>query len=316
MANTPCKPQADNPIDVSQWAQHEDFPVFPIGSKPKRMLVSPEVTQEPFLIPNHAYLFKTAVGWQAQQVWSEVVSYRIGKVLGLDVPPAFIAIDSSTGETGVLVEFFYGYPGEQSPARLVHAADLMTRVLADKKRGRPHAVRLNMHLCKLIVGEAVGVAWWSTALAFDALIGNTDRHPENWGFLVRRQHAKNNFAMAPIFDNGTSLGYEMPEAKLAQIIEPARLSHYLNKGTHHCCWDVSNDCPTPHFDLLQKVVGTYEGSGAFVENVIRFKIGQIEEIVAECTRFDVATPFTNQRADFVTALIEARRSRLEALLDG
>lgn len=30
-----------------------------------------------------------------------------------------------------------------------------------------------------------GQRWWAETIAFDAIIGNTDRHSENWGFLIR-----------------------------------------------------------------------------------------------------------------------------------
>src|SRR4051794_34921865 len=97
-------------VAVDGWRLDEDHPVFPVGLKPKRLLVSPEAAAHPFLVANHRYLFKVASGWQSQQTWSEVIAYEIAKVVGLSVPPAFIAFDSATGETGVLVEFFYGHP--------------------------------------------------------------------------------------------------------------------------------------------------------------------------------------------------------------
>jgi hypothetical protein len=50
-------------------------------------------------------------------------------------------------------------------------------------------------------------------LAFDTLIGNTDRHPDNWGLLVGLGAAPQ-YAMAPAFDNGTSLAYKIPEDRL------------------------------------------------------------------------------------------------------
>jgi len=279
------------------------------------MLISPEELSEPFLIPNHAYLFKTAIGWQAHQVWSEVISYRIGAALGLPVPPCFIAVDEASGESGVLVEFFYGYPGEPSPARLVHGADVMTRILSDKKRGRPHAIRTNLMVSRYFVGADRSLEWWAVALAFDALIGNTDRHPENWGFLVRRDHSGHNeFEMAPLFDNGTSLGYEMPEAKLGNVIGPSRLQYYIGKGRHHCGWDFGSDGPTPHFDLCRRLHEAHESAGTFMKSVIRFEMAQIEEIVNECTRFEIATPFSDLRAEFVTALVGARRSLLQSML--
>jgi hypothetical protein len=39
---------------------------------------------------------------------------------------------------------------------------------------------------------------------FDALIGNTDRHHENWGLI-------NNERLSPLYDNGISLGWRIEE---------------------------------------------------------------------------------------------------------
>src|SRR6266700_8014440 len=62
--------QAPNrPVLVGRWSADEDFTVHPVGSKPKRMLICPADSNEPYLIPNHAYLFKIAEGWRAQQMW-------------------------------------------------------------------------------------------------------------------------------------------------------------------------------------------------------------------------------------------------------
>src|SRR3712207_5973183 len=116
------------PVLVGRWRQDEDFPVYPVGSKPKRMLICPADAAEPYLIPNHACLFKTAIGLQAQQVWSEIIAYRLASLLHLPVPPCFLAVAEQAGVTGVLVEFFYGFPGEPSPARLIHASDLIPRM--------------------------------------------------------------------------------------------------------------------------------------------------------------------------------------------
>ena len=44
-------------IDVDEWSVDEDFPIFPVGSKPKRLIRCPERAPQPFLIPGHSYLF-------------------------------------------------------------------------------------------------------------------------------------------------------------------------------------------------------------------------------------------------------------------
>lgn len=41
------------------------------------------------------------------QFWGEVVAYRVGCLLGLQVPPAFAAWNSRTGRCAALIEWFY-----------------------------------------------------------------------------------------------------------------------------------------------------------------------------------------------------------------
>ena len=43
-------------------------------------------------------------------------------------------------------------------------------------------------------------------LILDALIGNTDRHHENWGVVVDQSGSDVSFALAPTFDHASSLG--------------------------------------------------------------------------------------------------------------
>ena len=147
-------------IDVAEWSIDEDFPIFPVGSKPKRLLRCPDDPPQQFLIPGHSYLFKVAHDWLARQLWSEVIAYRIAEALGLDVPPCFVAVDSRAGEIGALVEFFYGYPGDAAPPRFVPAADFLQRFRVGSRTDRPHCVRLNLKLCRAL-GLTNAVEWWA-----------------------------------------------------------------------------------------------------------------------------------------------------------
>jgi len=153
--------RSGEPVLIGGWALSEDFPYFPVGSKPKRMLICPDNATESFLIPGHAYLFKQALDWQAYQVWSEFIAYRIGALIGLDVPPCFIAVDEESAEVGALVEFFYGHPGKQPIPRFVHGADFLP--LKDRRRGRPHHIIHNLRLCKAL-GVKKPETWWSRTL--------------------------------------------------------------------------------------------------------------------------------------------------------
>jgi hypothetical protein len=45
---------------------------------------------------------------------------------------------------------------------------------------------------------------------FDAFIGNQDRHCYNWGIIDE----KNGYRLAPIYDSGASLGFQLKETEL------------------------------------------------------------------------------------------------------
>jgi hypothetical protein len=310
MSNYPRLQPAGETVRIDGWKCDENFPFHPIGSQPKRVVICPDDAKD-YLRPGRKYIFKTAKrNWQQQQLWAEVLAYRIGSLLGIDVPPCFIGLDGNTGEAGALVEFFLDVPGEAIPPRLVHASDYMTRILADKKRGRPHALRANLRLCNAL-RLSDPTQWWAAVLVFDALIGNTDRHPDNWGFLIRhRPGERASFAFAPAFDNATSLGYEQPDDKLPNLTKPKGLATYIARGTHHCAWDLADDRPEGHVGLCKRLIVAHPEAGEAARNVIRFDASKVEYLVRQCTQFDVPIVFSADRAEFVLALIEARKAGL------
>jgi hypothetical protein len=308
----PLLQSLDRPILITDWAPSEEFPIFPIGSKPKRMVICPDNVDEDFLVRGHAYLFKTARGWQEQQAWTEVIAYRVANLVGIQVPPAFIAVDENTRETGALIEFFYGYPGQNSPPRLVHGSDIMTRFLRDKKHGRPHILRRNHKITQTFLGEDASQRWWSRTLCFDALIRNTDRHPENWGLLVHlARNAPRRVEMAPPFDNATSLGYEIAEANLPRM-QGDNLDRYVERGTHHC--GLAGDGPSAHFELCKALINEYQSTVSEIKLLSRMDMDAVGAFLGEATGCIASVAFSRQRADFTLRLLSTRLTRLRSLL--
>jgi hypothetical protein len=300
-------------VDVASWGHDEDNPVFPVGSQPKRLLICPNPAPTPDLIPDHRYLFKVPPAWKAHQIWSEVIAYKVGNLIGVPVPRCFVARGAG-GEVGALVEFFYGYPDTVGPVpRFVHGSDMLQRFIIDKKIGRPHSVRLNVIACRALhIPNAV--EWWGKTLMLDALIGNTDRHPDNWGVLVRRDGKDLHCALAPAFDNGTSLGYEMIESRILQQWDDVRLNKYLDRGTHHCGWKFNDMSGGQHVDLCKMFAQTYPDAGIAMRDMLRFAADEVIEACRNCESLEVENRFTPSRSRLVMSLIEGRRNRLAAAL--
>jgi HipA-like C-terminal domain len=309
------------PLDIAAWSLDEDYPVFPVGSKPKRLVVCPQDATAPFLIPGHKYLFKAAKGWQSQQLWSEIVAYELARPLGLTVPPCFVALDSKTDEMGVLIEFFYGYPGDQTPPRFIAGSDLLQRVYTqpaeyDQKTGRPHWFRFNVALCRALQIDG-STMWWAKTFPFDTLIGNTDRHPENWGVLFTLIDPKRpSPEMAPIFDNGTSLAYEIRDETMTKGWTIQQIAQYLSRGTHHCALSNSDRKGGNHLDLCVHFRAAFPATSTAIESVIQLSDLHVEDAVNLCTTFDGPLAFSSSRAEFVYELVRTRRDQLARAMGG
>ncbi len=59
-------------------------------------------------------------------------------------------------------------------------------------------------------------------LVLDAVIGNTDRHHENWGILIRRVRRNYLGRLSPSFDHASSLGRELSDDRRQHNLEELR----------------------------------------------------------------------------------------------
>lgn len=69
-------------------------------------------------------------------------------------------------------------------------------------------------------------------MVLDALIGNTDRHHENWGLTVQVEpDAKAlRLSVAPSFDHASSLGRELRDVRREELLQRDRVPWYVRKG--------------------------------------------------------------------------------------
>jgi hypothetical protein len=297
-------------VDVTHWARDEDHAVHPYGTKAKRTLICPQDAANPPLIPGHRYLFKVANDWRKQQLWSEVISHHLGIERDLNVPACFPAFDRTSGESGALIEFFYGYPGETIVERLVHGADLLQGAGLMCGSGVPHGVAINAAFCResrIHLPEE----WWARVIAFDTLIGNVDRHSQNWGFLVG---ATNQPTMAPVFDNGTSLGYEIRDDQIAGALDPMALSAYVAKGHHSMGWDEAEPGRARHAELCARFAMAYPHTREIMVDIANLDLEGAAAVLAVCSAIPVEPRFSPRRAELVFRLLGLRRELLLSAL--
>lgn len=322
LARPPQRPSAL--VDVSDWQPYEEFGVYPVGARDKSLLTSPEKSTNEFLVPAHRYLFKKSFNRYPDQFWAEIVAYRIGVLVGANVPPAYSAV--SDGEPGALIEWFL-----HGSARYVAGGDWMQRFIPsyERKKGGQHnfetiaKVARTLTRTRFIRSYREWHSHWLRVFLFDALIGNTDRHQDNWGivwrferdifrdignFMRRRPAIRATFS--PIFDNGTSLGHEHLKQNFNRFNDRNYLARYIQKGTHHAKWKLSDDRRTGHAALVNKYVTRYPNTRNIAHDMLSFTESDVEGILNELVTFESPVPFDSDRAELARKLLLARQEWL------
>lgn len=312
--------KADQIIDISTWPSHEDYEVFPIGARNKSLRICPDTFEFDFCIPKHKYLFKEAIKSakdprkerHPDQYWAEIIAFKIGRLMQLSVPPAFAAINSETGEPGSVIEWFAGYPSYVDE-RYSHGGDHMQAMVKgyDREKGGQHNLNTILSFSRLLKQHgSLNHDWkeyWGLCLCFDALIGNTDRHQENWGVIWGNDYSK----FAPFFDNGTSLGHELFPTKFSKCIKDDNmLAAYVRRGCHHMKWGIEDTKRLPLIDGVILYCKKYPDIIAILIDKLCWKDSDLIEILSELTTFDIKSPLTPERAEFIFKLTLYRKNLL------
>lgn len=140
---------------------------------------------------------KTGLG----ELWAEKIASELGKMLHLNMMNVYFAKSNRT--IGVIMENFV--PNGHT---LIEGADLLTKAIPSF-----NVNSLEYYSIENIMNEIEAFKMEQNFIdlcIFDALIAGTDRHCENWGII----DSGTDYYFAPIYDNGSSLGFNLHQKKL------------------------------------------------------------------------------------------------------
>ncbi|PGX79611.1 phosphatidylinositol kinase [Bacillus thuringiensis] len=218
-------------VDISSW-KYENINVS--GSKEKRWYRS--------LDKNQLALFKLPIsmtsdsspgeGESTGEVWSEKICSEIGNYIGFpthNVDIGALLIDDEAIE-------YYGLNGkdiktgdkvfgalcwsflDEAKDSLVEGADMIMdfdeTYDRDTLQGK-HEI-YNFDLLYRLFDENGIIDHLFQMILFDTLIGNTDRHQDNFGVIRNEENGRQKFA--PLYDNSSSLGREMNEGRIKLML--------------------------------------------------------------------------------------------------
>lgn len=330
-------------VDVSEWTVDEQFSPYPEGSRDKYALISPSDCAYPGIVPNHRYLLKFSNPRYPVQFWSEIVAYRIADLMGVPAPECFLSSDPNSGQPGSLTSWFYGkqieadapwptdlvvdsqigggqdvedgFAPEDAPrtySLYVPGSSYMARFIEDYdfKKGKQHNLKTLRNFVTLLRMKYGIDYWplWSMYFIFDAIIGNTDRHQDNWGVLWRRDQTGNlNPRFAPAFDNGTSLLHEILDRKLPAFQDQEFRLRYIGRGRHHLRAERDAANQLGHLDLLRLILEARPDLSAYMKPCCDFSSDALTEQVSSLCEVDCPVPLTSARAQAMIAIVEERR---------
>lgn len=303
---------------MANWVDDEIYFNYPEGARSKNAFFPPKLGAPEFILPKRRYLYKRSDKKYPDQFWGEVVAYQIGGLLGVHVPPAYAAFNSVAGDCGALIEWFY----EDGKAEFIPGGQYMQRIMPefDRKRGELHNFHSVTTLCRLLsLFKSMTEPWeqtWADTFMFDALIGNTDRHQDNWGCLsITRKNHPPILTLAPLFDNGTSLGHERFPKHLLTWTD-AKYAQYVTKGTHHIKWAKEDVRNCGHVQLLQKMVAEYPSVlPSLKEKIDNFDVGALTTSLNHLCELPLSIPLTQDRKNLYIKLLKIRKINIQLALE-
>ena len=180
------------------------------------------------------------------QHWAEKIAAEISGIVGIGSAPVDLA--KFAGRQGSVSKSFV-----HSGLELVHGNQILSTLLPGydpKKRFRQadHTLANVLTVVERIFTEDAtkmdAKSRIAEYLVLDAVIGNTDRHHENWGILrQRRGNAWYGF-VAPSFDHASSLGRELLDSRRDRLLVEDRVGNYVNRGHGAVYWS-ADDAHSP-----------------------------------------------------------------------
>ena len=200
-------------IDVTDWpvAGRE-----PLGTKPKRWLIDPKGDR--WLIKYTTYNQRhDGTRHRKGDDWSERIANGVAERLGAPAPRTELAVESTGAiqPLGVISKSVLAAPsgGEaQSREELVHGNQLLPISAVGRERigYSVAAIREALDGVGAPRGMDDGLTGWDVFVGYlvlDAVVGNTDRHEENWAVIDGAEGRH----LAATFDHASCLGFQLDD---------------------------------------------------------------------------------------------------------
>ena len=251
-----------------------------------------------------------------KEIWTEFIAYKIGTLLGLDIPMAIPA--SLENNFGILIKNFLERGEAGMPVNeLIEAKEILINAPNITK---PHNLESVKSLLTLDGRKISSSSWYEyiKMLIFDCLIGNNDRHDENWGLLYDRDRKL--FKLAPIYDNASCLTSGESEERVSKLLSNSEmLDKYITKGRPPNLYlSYFDEKHYNHFEIMQYLVEKDDNVTFLIDEMLKVDyLSYTKDIVEEIQQLDVPEnhKLADNRKELILRILELRHKRLKDLVN-
>ncbi|PWK08434.1 HipA domain-containing protein [Tumebacillus permanentifrigoris] len=288
-------------FDVTQWQRTEESAS---GSKDKEWRICPESLRYGLIKKPVSCLEedRDPIKPHTGEAWSEKIASEIGKSIGIRTHDVEIAYVDE-----VYCSLCWRFLDPQVEI-LEEGADLIDPFdrTYDRKKLRGEEVNYNMNLLYRVFTELGMLHHLFDMIVFDALVGNTDRHQDNFGIITHLETAQ--IVFAPLYDNASCLGRELliPDVQ-EKMTNPTSFEAYISRSPSLIRTGTAKR-GTKHFNLLESILeGSFSKEMRIAMDKVEFLASrEIEQIVHSVP----SEVMHDEYKRFVIRLLTTRRDRL------
>lgn len=156
--------------DITDWT-FRNWETTLKGTRPQNIVEDPTTSE--------IYYFKQSKLEYQPEIWSEIIASKFGKLVGINTLDYNVALHEKT--VGCLSKSMI----DNNSAMLYHGVDILNDFLPKFSITDKPTVSFQQieTICSLGVFDTF-LSKFIEMIIFDSIIGNTDRHTENWAFIV------------------------------------------------------------------------------------------------------------------------------------
>ena len=254
-------------VDYSDWLPYEGFSAGS-GRSEKQWLQSEKGEIGLFKYPKS----NPETNEVTTEYVSEHLAHRIGELIGVET--ALVEIGTYKGRIGCM-----SYCINKSNEAIIEGATFITRKHPDFDLNLMQETSSGRYYCFdhfLEINEDTQlVNRWIQMMLFDYIIGNSDRHQNNWAFLFKYADERRKdllYRVCPLYDNGSSLCSYVTESEVKALLgkDQNRFEALVDRQSKSMIRiDGLNKKRPPHLEVVRYLVGRYPEATYFSDVIIK-----------------------------------------------